>query len=92
MISADHSKRDEFDRFLWITWNPFRADSWHTLHTAEVVEDVVAKRAAKVTNDEVPPSRDICELVAARVQVVVLSEAVETLVPTSTQRWLAAHH
>jgi hypothetical protein len=89
VISADPRKADEFDRFLWISWAPFRANTWDTLCNSASVATAVQKFQGQALPSGETVDAGVCGTVAQRVWVVVMSEAVEMLVPTDAQRWLA---
>jgi hypothetical protein len=90
LVAADPGKVDEFDRFLWVSWSPFRATSWGDLHGSESVARAVNKWRGKAVAAGTELDRGLCELVASRTWVVVMSDAVETLVPTALQKAHAA--
>ncbi|TKA11779.1 hypothetical protein [Actinacidiphila oryziradicis] len=75
------------DHLMWITWAPFRANSWAQLDSPKHVESAVLQHRDRVfgTDDmAVARSRmapEVVEMVADRLWLIVLSEKQETLVP-----------
>lgn len=72
---------DEFERFLWITWHPFSQTKWSNIAApTEVASAASAEPHLSLGTKQ--PSDQVCELVAKRVWVVLMSEASQTLLPT----------
>ncbi|MFD9868050.1 hypothetical protein ACFXI8_29960 [Streptomyces niveus] len=75
------------DHFMWITWTPFRAQSWSQLDSSEHVVHSVLQHSARVfgTADraaaEAQMDLSVAQEVAARIWLIVLSDKQETLVP-----------
>lgn len=71
----------EFERFLWITWHPFSQTKWAQLSESSEVAAAAAAEPHLVLGTG-KPDVDVCDRVAKRVWIVVMSEASQTLVPT----------
>ncbi|MEE1740075.1 hypothetical protein ACFXPV_06765 [Streptomyces sp. NPDC059118] len=75
------------DHFMWITWAPFRANSWSTLQSPEQVEFAVLQNCERIFGTaDVAQAREkldraLARSVAERLWLIVLSEKQETLVP-----------
>ncbi|MFE2721438.1 hypothetical protein [Kitasatospora sp. NPDC059327] len=75
------------DHLMWITWAPFRANSWSQLDSPKHVETAVLLHHERVfgTADraaaEAVIDPEIVAMVASRLWLIVLSEKQETLVP-----------
>ncbi|WP_225804235.1 hypothetical protein [Streptomyces sp. NK15101] len=75
------------DHFMWITWSPFRANSWSTLNSSDQVEAAVLQHRSRVFGtDDLDEARklldpELARSVAARLWLIVLSEKQETLLP-----------
>ncbi|OPC82199.1 hypothetical protein B4N89_15765 [Embleya scabrispora] len=80
---ADHLLSDHL---MWITWAPFRANTWSQLDSPKQVEQAVLLHSERVfgldrdaADAVIDP--DVVAQVAARLWLIVLSEKQETLVP-----------
>jgi hypothetical protein len=87
------------DNFMWITWHPFLVESWAKLCGAEEVRNgVVDQRhrifGSDVTEEDAPKLVDsaVCERVAGRLWLLVLSEKQEKLVITDKHRGIIIAH
>ncbi|MFF5772162.1 hypothetical protein ACFY8V_33105 [Streptomyces californicus] len=75
------------DHFMWITWAPFRANSWSTLNSPGQVEAAVLQHSSRVfgTSDTEEARKlldaELAQSVAARLWLIVLSDKQETLLP-----------
>ncbi|MFF8700957.1 hypothetical protein ACF067_18050 [Streptomyces albidoflavus] len=75
------------DHFMWITWAPFRAQSWSLLNSPNQVVESVLRYSGRVfgTVDrmaaEAQMDMSVAEEVAERLWLIVLSDKQETLVP-----------
>lgn len=75
------------DHFMWITWSPFRANSWSTLNSPEQVQAAVVQHSDRVlgTSDEEEAKErldgNLAKSVAERLWLIVLSDKQETLLP-----------
>lgn len=75
------------DHFMWITWAPFRANSWATLDSPGQVETAVLQHSERIfgTTDtdqaRLQIDRALAQAVAERLWLIVLSGKQETLVP-----------
>lgn len=86
------------DNFMWITWAPFLVTRWPELCTmAYVREQVLAHRARTVaTGDEQEAETlvddEVCQAVADRLWIIVLSERQESLVISKEHRGVIQAH
>ena len=86
------------DSFMWITWHPFSSTSWSSLCAAEYVVNAVVKHRVDtlgVTDEDEAVSavdRSICEAVADRLWLIVLSDKQEMLTVSREHRGLIEHH
>ncbi|MFB7600577.1 hypothetical protein [Streptomyces sp. NPDC056160] len=75
------------DHFMWITWAPFRVNSWSTLNSPDQVEAAVLQHSQQIFNttdtDQARQQIDraLAASVAKRLWLIVLSDKQETLVP-----------
>jgi hypothetical protein len=75
------------DHFMWITWSPFRANSWSTLNSPEQVQAAVLQHSDRVlgTSDQEEAQglldSNLAKSVAERLWLIVLSDKQETLLP-----------
>ncbi|MCA1606397.1 MAG: hypothetical protein LC775_13230 [Acidobacteria bacterium] len=83
------------DNFMWITWSPFSIKRWATLCTAPYVKEAITQHAERVFGDQ---KRDpeiegkMCEDVARRLWLIVLSERQESLVISREHRAIIQAH
>ncbi|HZN15590.1 MAG TPA: hypothetical protein VFB78_15075 [Acidimicrobiales bacterium] len=76
--------------FMFITWHPFLVKSWRSLRTAARVREAIRARRDWLP-DVVEVSDDLCESVAARLWLIVLSDKSSDLqLPLATARQLFA--
>lgn len=72
---------------MWITWAPFRANSWSTLNSPDQVESAVLQHSSRVFGTSDPEEArklldsELAQSVAARLWLIVLSDKQETLLP-----------
>lgn len=66
------------DHFFWITWHPFSQTKWQRLCGPDEVESAVKAHSAKCLGDS-SLSREMCETVADRLWLIVLSDRQEEL-------------
>jgi hypothetical protein len=77
---------NRFDHFMWITWSPFATSDWPKLLTKEHLVSGLKKNASRVfgiTDGSDISSHievDLCEEVADRLWIIVLSDKQEDLV------------
>lgn len=75
------------DHFMWITWAPFRANSWSILNSSGQVETAVLQHSSRVfgTSDTEEARElldaELAQSVAERLWLIVLSDKQETLLP-----------
>ncbi|MFI6730883.1 hypothetical protein NRF20_00510 [Streptomyces sp. R-74717] len=75
------------DHFMWITWAPFRANSWSVLNSPGQVETAVLQHSSRVfgTSDTEEARKlldaELAQSVAERLWLIVLSDKQETLLP-----------
>ena len=81
------------DHFMWITWHPFLVESWTALCRAPYVSKSVVQERARVFGHRSTAAaaqegvdEKICEEVARRLWLLVLSDRQEQLVITDTHR------
>lgn len=81
------------DHFLWITWHPFRIDSWNGLHSEDAIRTAVVKERERlfgsgISADDARAQIDenIVSSLANRIWIVVLSDRQETLVISTDDR------
>lgn len=78
------------DHFMWVTWSPFLVESWDELCGPEFVAKSVGLHWAKLCPDgevtEPSPDAGVCEEVASRLWVIVLSRKQEGLVVSREHR------
>lgn len=84
------------DQMMWITWSPFRADSWSALLSETAIESGLVKNCKRVFDTEDPEEakalidRDLLKEVSNRLWLVVLSDKQENLVISKRHRaWIA---
>ncbi|UGQ11036.1 hypothetical protein LO772_30200 [Yinghuangia sp. ASG 101] len=84
------------DHFMWISWAPFKANTWDRLTTAEEIREAVLAESARalgvVDQNEAAGliKDDVVNEVAARLWVIVLSAKQEKLVPLDDWRGVVA--
>ena len=73
--TLDYSPRVA-DNFLWITWHPHVASSWHEQTTAATVRNAVLKdqRTKDIALGDAEIKDNICSAVASALIIVVLSD------------------
>lgn len=86
------------DHFMWITWAPFRADSWDKQVTKQAVIDALLHKnnIPRVFGDDTTKEdartlidESLADDVASRIWIIVLSEKMEQLVISRDHRsWL----
>lgn len=82
------------DRFLWITWHPFRITTWNDLAAKQQVEDALiseGKRVFDTVDADIVRGMidyDIVADLAQRIWVIVLSDQQEGLVISNEDRAL----
>jgi len=87
---ALEAKRTRCDHFLWISWSPFQARSWHKHATTDSVKKALAHAANRKRVLDVDTASDamqkwnieLMSQVASRVWLVTLSDQQEQLVLT----------
>jgi hypothetical protein len=87
------------DHFMWITWHPFLVESWRNLCSAEEVRKSVVSQRHRVfganfqEQDAFSATDDkLCQDVAERLWLLVLSDRQEGLVITDRHRGLIISH
>lgn len=80
------------DHFMWLTWHPFSVKKWADLCSAKEVQRAVIENRErclgieKQAEAEVAVDARLCEEVASRLWLIVLSEKQETLVIDEVDR------
>ena len=86
------------DNFMWITWAPFLVTKWPDLCTPDYVKSAVLTHCERALNEiDSSAAADlvddtICEAVARRLWIIVLSERQETLVISKDHRAVIQAH
>ena len=86
------------DHFMWISWAPFRAQSWEKLTTSTEIREAVLAEAPRAlgTSDPVEAEEllkeDVVQDLAERLWLVVMSEKQERLVPLDDWRGVVARY
>ena len=65
--------------FMWITWHPFNLRRWSRLCTAEEVRAAVDKHKTNYCGDDQDIDEDLCDKLADRLWLIVLSDRQEGL-------------
>lgn len=65
--------------FMWITWHPFSQTKWSRLCTAAEVRAAVVSYKTKYCGDAQDINEDLCEELADRLWLIVLSDRQEGL-------------
>ena len=65
--------------FMWITWHPFSQTKWSKLCTAEEVRVAVNKHKTKYCGDDQDIDEELCDELAGRLWLIVLSDRQEDL-------------
>jgi hypothetical protein len=76
MMLGDRAKPYEF---MFITWHPFSLGKWNRLCEADEVERAVDELRVEWLGEGAEVDRSLCELVAARLWLLVLSDKQESL-------------
>jgi hypothetical protein len=80
------SAPSRLDHFMWLTWHPFSLGAWASLCESQTVQGAVVRHRVKCLgeHDETRANRlldvDICQSVADRLWLIVLSAKQEELV------------
>lgn len=73
------------DHFIWVSWAPHAATRWDSLTSPQEVRSAVIGNASRVLPGSVDPDaavdEAVCESVAERLWLLILSDKQETLVP-----------
>ena len=65
--------------FMWITWHPFSQGKWGQLCTAAEVREAVLTHKSAYCGDDIDIDADLCEALADRLWLIVLSDRQEGL-------------
>ena len=65
--------------FMWITWHPFSQTKWSKLCTAPEVRAAVDKYKPRYCDEDQEVDDDLCEKIADRLWLIVLSDRQEGL-------------
>ena len=65
--------------FMWITWHPFSQTKWSQLCTATEIRAAVASHKTKYCGDDQDIDEDLCDELADRLWLIVLSKRQESL-------------
>lgn len=81
------------DHFMWITWHPFRIDSWNELGSPAAIRAAIERpdnrtRVLGPANDEEPIDQTRVEALSEKLWIIVLSDRQETLVISKDDRAL----
>lgn len=81
------------DHFLWITWHPFRIDSWNLLYSEDAIRAAVVADRERLFGSEISEedarvqiNENIVADLATRIWIIVLSDRQETLVISTDDR------
>ena len=86
------------DHFMWISWAPFRAQTWEKLTTAGEIREAVLAEGLRALGTSDPAEaegllkEDIVQELAERLWLVVMSEKQERLVPLDDWRGVVARY
>lgn len=65
--------------FMWITWHPFSITNWSSLCDAATIKSAVNARKAEYLNEDAVVDEELCDALADRLWLIVLSDKQETL-------------
>lgn len=71
--------------FVWITWHPFSQSNWVNLCTADEVRDAVQTHKATYCGEDTDIDETLCNELAERLWLIVLSDRQEGLSMTDDQ-------
>ena len=71
--------RERLYQFMWITWHPFNLKKWVTLCETPEVREQVSKRQPEWLGSDTSVDEELCDLVADRLWLIVLSKKQEQL-------------
>ena len=71
--------REKLYQFMWITWHPFSVSRWVKLCETTEVRAKVSERQTEWLGSEISIDEELCEIVADRLWLIVLSEKQEQL-------------
>lgn len=82
-----YTQRPQYlDHFLWVSWSPHSANSWDALTSCKTVRNAVIAYAHRIFDPGTDPEKEVddavCQTVADRLWLLVVSDKQETLVPT----------